>query len=154
MLWGFLIFAVVLEFLEFANIVYKGREGIETVMALIAGPIWFGVWVLQLGGSVAAFVILTYVIWRGTQDKQLIVGVTIAAVMVLVAVLAMRWNVVIGGQELSKTMQGLLSYTPPILGREGILAVVIVFTLPFVMLWGLTRLFPPWVPDQGQLPTK
>jgi Ni/Fe-hydrogenase subunit HybB-like protein len=145
LLWGFLIFAVVLEFLEFANIVYKGREGIETVMALIAGPIWFGVWVLQLGGSVAAFFILTYVIWRGTQDKQLIVGVTVSAVMVLVAVFAMRWNVVIGGQELSKTMQGLLSYTPPILDREGISAVVIVFTLPFFVLWGLTRLLPPWL---------
>ncbi|HEU5339499.1 MAG TPA: NrfD/PsrC family molybdoenzyme membrane anchor subunit [Sulfuricaulis sp.] len=157
LLWGFLIFAVVLEFLEFANIVYKGREGIETVMALIAGPIWFGVWVLQLGGSVAAFFILTYVIWRGTQDKQLIVGVTVSAVMVLVAVFAMRWNVVIGGQELSKTMQGLLSYTPPIFDREGISAVVIVFTLPFFVLWGLTRLFPPWLSHgrqtQGQIPS-
>lgn len=157
LLWGFLIFAVVLEFLEFANIVYKGREGIETVMALIAGPIWFGVWVLQLGGSVAAFFILTYVIWRGTQDKQLIVGVTVSAVMVLVAVFAMRWNVVIGGQELSKTMQGLLSYTPPIIDREGISAVVIVFTLPFFVLWGLTRLLPPWLSHgrqtQGQIPS-
>ena len=157
LLWGFLIFAVVLEFLEFANIVYKGREGIETVMALIAGPIWFGVWVLQLGGSVAAFFILTYVIWRGTQDKQLIIGVTVSAVLVLVAVFAMRWNVVIGGQELSKTMQGLLSYTPPIFDREGISAVVIVFTLPFFVLWGLTRLLPPWLSHgrqtQGQIPS-
>jgi len=141
---------VVLEFLEFANIVYKGREGIETVMELIAGPIWFGVWVLQLGGSVAAFLILTYVIWRGTQDKHLIIGVTVSAVMVLVAVFAMRWNVVIGGQELSKTMQGLLSYTPSIFDREGISAVVIVFTLPFFVLWGLTRLFPPWLPSARQ----
>ncbi|OGI50526.1 MAG: hypothetical protein A3E57_09245 [Candidatus Muproteobacteria bacterium RIFCSPHIGHO2_12_FULL_60_33] len=154
LLWGFLIFAMVLEFLEFANIVYKGREGIDTVMALIAGPLWFGVWVLQVGGSVMAFFILTYVIWRGTQDKHLVVGVTVSAVLVLLAVLAMRWNVVIGGQELSKTMQGLLVYVPPVWGREGVLIVATIFALPFGMLWGLTRLFPPWVPNQGQLPEK
>ena len=154
MLWGFLIFAVVLEFLEFANIVYKGREGVETVMALVAGPLWFSVWALQLGGSVAAFIILTYVIWRGTQDRQLVIGVTVAALLMLVSVLAMRWNVVIGGQELSKTMQGLLYFYPSFLGREGLLATMIVFALPFGMLWVLTRLFPPWVPDQGQLPSK
>jgi Ni/Fe-hydrogenase subunit HybB-like protein len=147
MLWGFLIFAMVLEFLEFANIVYKGREGVETIMALVAGPIWFSVWVLQVGGSVAAFFILTYVIWRGTQDRQLIIGVLVSAVLMLIAVLAMRWNVVIGGQELSKTMHGLLYFYPPVLGREGLLATVIVFALPFGMLWVLTKLLPPWLPD-------
>jgi Ni/Fe-hydrogenase subunit HybB-like protein len=147
MLWGFLIFAMVLEFLEFANIVYKGREGVETIMALVAGPIWFSVWVLQVGGSVAAFFILTYVIWRGTQDRQLIIGVLVSAVLMLIAVLAMRWNVVIGGQELSKTMHGLLYFYPPVLGREGLLATVIVFALPFGMLWVLTKLLPPWLPN-------
>jgi hypothetical protein len=150
MLWGFLIFAMVLEFLEFANIVYKGREGVETIMALVAGPLWFGVWVLQVGGSVAAFFILTYVIWRGTQDRQLVIGVTVSALLMLIAVLAMRWNVVIGGQELSKTMHGLLYFYPPMLGREGLLATSIVFALPFGMLWLLTRLFPPWLPDARQ----
>ena len=147
MLWGFLIFAMVLEFLEFANIVYKGREGVETIMALVAGPIWFSVWVLQVGGSVAAFLILTYVIWRGTQDRQLIIGVLVSAVLMLIAVLAMRWNVVIGGQELSKTMHGLLYFYPPMLGREGLLATIIVFALPFGMLWVLTKLLPPWLPN-------
>jgi predicted membrane protein len=72
----------------------------------------------------------------------------------LVSVLAMRWNVVIGGQELSKTMHGLIYFSPPLLGREGVLAVVTIFALPFGMLWGLTRLFPPWEPNQGQLPAK
>jgi Ni/Fe-hydrogenase subunit HybB-like protein len=147
LLWGFLIFALVLEFLKFANIVYKGREGVDTVIALVAGPLWYGVWVLQLGGSVTAFFILTYVIWRSTQDKTLVVGVTVSALLILVAVLAMRWNVVIGGQELSKTMQGLLYYVPPILGRESVLAVVAIFALPFGLLWVLTRLLPPWEPN-------
>jgi Ni/Fe-hydrogenase subunit HybB-like protein len=154
MLWGFLIFAMVLEFLEFANIVYKGREGVETTMALVAGPLWFSVWVLQVGGSVVAFFLLTYVIWRGTQDRQLVVGTVSASLLMLIAVLAMRWNVVIGGQELSKTMQGLLYYYPTFLGREGILASIVVFALPFGVLWVLTRLLPPWVQGESYAGSK
>jgi Ni/Fe-hydrogenase subunit HybB-like protein len=148
LLWGFLIFTMVLEFLEFANIVYKAKEGIETVMALVAGPLWFSIWVLQVGlGSLTPFFILTYVVWRGRPDGHLVAGVTVSALLILVAVLAMRWNVVIGGQELSKTMQGLVYYRPPILGRESLLAAATIFALPFGFLWVLTRLLPPWVPS-------
>jgi predicted membrane protein len=73
--------------------------------------------------------------------------VTVSALLILVAVLAMRWNVVIGGQELSKTMQGLLYYVPPILGRESVLTVAAIFALPFGLLWVPTRLLPPWEPN-------
>ena len=62
----------------------------------------------------------------------------------VIAVLAMRWNVVIGGQELSKTMKGLLTYRPELLGREGILTCLLLLAGPFVALWVLARLLPPW----------
>jgi formate-dependent nitrite reductase membrane component NrfD len=149
MLWGFLIFAVVLEFLEYINLVYKGREGIETVMHLVNGPLWFSVWILQVGlGSVVPFAILTYLIARNTQGKHLVIGLTVSAVLVLTAVLAMRWNVVIGGQDLSKTMMGLITYQPPFWGQEGLLTAATVFALPLGMLWVLTRVLPPWENDQ------
>lgn len=154
MLWGFLIFTIVLEFLEFANMVYKGREGVETIMALVAGPLWFSLGVLQMGFAVIAFLIMSYFMWRGTQDRQLVIGVTVSALLMLVSVLAMRWNVVIGGQELSKTMQGLLYFHPPFLGREGLLTMVTVFALPFGLLWVLTRLLPPWVPKLDHVPSR
>jgi Ni/Fe-hydrogenase subunit HybB-like protein len=152
LLWGFVIFTVVLEFLEFANMFYKARDGIETVKDLVAGPLWFSLWVVQAGGAVTAFVILTWVIWRGTLDRYLMVGVTTAAVLVLISVFAMRWNVVIGGQELSKTMKGLLVYVPEILGREGLLTGAALLILPFGALWVLTRLFSPWVPHREGTP--
>ena len=56
-------------------------------------------------------------IWRGTTGKALVVGVTVCAVLVLFSVFMMRWNVVIGGQEISKTGKGLLSYHLPV--RQG-----------------------------------
>jgi Ni/Fe-hydrogenase subunit HybB-like protein len=154
MLWGFLIFTIVLEFLEFANMVYKGREGVETIMALVAGPLWFSLGVLQMGFAVIAFFIMSYFMWRSTQDRQLVIGVTVSALLMLVSVLAMRWNVVIGGQELSKTMQGLLNFHLPLLGREGLLVMVTVFALPFGLLWVLTRLLPPWVPKLDHVPSR
>ena len=62
----------------------------------------------------------------------------------MVAVLAMRWNVVIGGQELSKTMKGLLTYYPQLVGRESLLTVLMLFIGPFVTLYLATQFLPPW----------
>ena len=63
------------------------------------------------------------------------------------SVFMMRWNVVIGGQEISKTGKGLLSYHLPMLGLEGLLTALLVMAAPFVVLYVATRLFPPWEND-------
>ena len=83
-------------------------------------------------------------IWRGTTGKALVVGVTLSACLVLFSVFMMRWNVVIGGQEISKTGKGLLSYHLPFLGKEGALVAIVLTLAPLAVLFGLTRLFPPW----------
>ena len=46
-LWGFIMFTLVLEGLEFANIVYKGREGIEMIMEYVTGPLLVPFFILQ-----------------------------------------------------------------------------------------------------------
>jgi predicted membrane protein len=79
-----------------------------------------------------------------------VVGVTVCAVLVLFSVFMMRWNVVIGGQEISKTGKGLLSYHLPLFGKEGALVAIALTLAPLVLLFGLTRLFPPWE-DQAHL---
>jgi predicted membrane protein len=56
----------------------------------------------------------------------------------------MRWNVVIGGQEIAKTGKGLLSYHPLFFGRESLLAAALLVAMPLVLLWIMVRLFPPW----------
>jgi predicted membrane protein len=61
----------------------------------------------------------------------------------------MRWNVVIGGQEISKTGKGLLTYHMPLLGHESFVSASILLIAPFVLLWVLVRLFPPWVDELG-----
>jgi len=83
-------------------------------------------------------------IWRGTTGKALIAGVTLSACLVLLSVFMMRWNVVIGGQEISKTGKGLLSYQMQWFGREGLLVSSLLLIAPLATLAGLIRLFPPW----------
>jgi len=144
-IWGFIMIAIALEALEFANIVYKGREGIEMIMEYVTGRLLIPYFVLQFAvGAITPFLVLSYMIWRGTTGQTLVVGVTLSACLVLFSVFMMRWNVVIGGQEISKTGKGLLFYQPHIFGKEGILVGVLLTIAPIVMLLGLTKLFPPW----------
>jgi predicted membrane protein len=144
-IWGFIMVALVLEGLEFANIVYKGREGVDMIMEYVTGPLLIPYFILQFAvGAFTPFLWLSYMIWRGTTGRALIVGVTACACLVLFSVFMMRWNVVIGGQEISKTGKGLLFYDLPIFGKEGVLMSAALIIAPFLVLVVLTRLFPPW----------
>ena len=144
-LWGFMMFTLLIEGVEFLSLVYRGREGVEVIMEFVKGPLIVPFFILQFGvGSVLPLAVITFMIWRGTSGTALVVGVTSSAILVLLAVLMMRYNVVIGGQEISKTAKGLLAYHPPIFGREGLLAAGIVLLVPMILLSVLVRLFPPW----------
>ena len=83
------------------------------------------------------------------KGRIFVIGATICALLVLMNVLMMRWNVVIGGQEIAKTGKGLLSYQMPLWGHESFISASILLIAPFVLLWVLTRLFPPWVDPPG-----
>jgi Ni/Fe-hydrogenase subunit HybB-like protein len=144
-LWGFMMFTLLIEGVEFLSLVYRGREGIDVILEFVTGPLIIPFFILQFGvGSVLPLAVITFLIWSGTSGKALIVGITGSAILVLLAVLMMRYNVVIGGQEISKTAKGLIAYHPPILGREGLLAAGIVLLIPLILLSVLVRLFTPW----------
>ena len=72
-------------------------------------------------------------------------GLYIAAgLLTLMGIFAMRWNVVIGGQLFSKSFLGYTSYKLAFATREGLLPSIGLLILPFVILWGLVKLLPPW----------
>jgi Ni/Fe-hydrogenase subunit HybB-like protein len=153
-LWGFAMLTIVLEGLEFANIVYKAREGIEMILAYVTGPLVIPFFVIQFAiGAVTPILILSYLIWRGTTGKALITGVTISALLVLLSVFMMRWNVVIGGQEIAKTGKGLLSYHMLIFHREGLLVAAALVAAPLGLLAVMVRLLPPWTERAAALPS-
>jgi hypothetical protein len=146
-LWAFLIVTLVIEALEYAEMLYRRIEGVEMVKQLIVGPISVGI-AIQVAFSVVPFVILTVLLARNVRGRALIGWMSFCSVLLMSAVLAMRWNVVIGGQELSKTAKGLITFTPPVWGREGVVWALSLLGGTFVLLWGMTRLLPPWEPVQ------
>lgn len=144
-IWSFIMVAFVLESLEFGSMVYKGREGIDMIMQYVTGPLLVPYFVLQFAiGAVTPLLWLTYMIWRGTTGRALVIGVTVSACLVLFSVFMMRWNVVIGGQEISKTGKGLLSYQLPFFGKEGALVAIILTLAPLGLLAVINKFFPIW----------
>jgi hypothetical protein len=76
------------------------------------------------------------------RDRVAHALIWISATMLLGQVLLMRWNVVIGGQLLSKSMRGFTDYFPGFWHREGLVMAAAIFTMPFVILYVFHRIVP------------
>lgn len=145
-LWGFMIVAISLELLEILSIAYKQTEEWEILHRLIEEKLFISYVVLQF----ATFSIVPFLFLAATALFKLRTRLThaliwTASVMLLVQVLLMRWNVVIGGQLLSKSMRGFASYFPRLWEKEGLVVATAIFTLPFLILYVFHRivsLFP------------
>jgi Ni/Fe-hydrogenase subunit HybB-like protein len=73
--------------------------------------------------------------------------------MILIGVLAMRWNVVIGGQLFSKSLRGVMGYKLEFAGVEGWFMGLILLSLPFIILTVLVKLFlSERLPTSGHTP--
>jgi predicted membrane protein len=76
----------------------------------------------------------------------------VSAVMILIGVLAMRWNVVIGGQLFSKSLRGVMGYKLEFAGVEGWFMGMLLLSLPFIILSVLVKLFlAERLPSGGQV---
>jgi predicted membrane protein len=68
--------------------------------------------------------------------------------MILMQVLLMRWNVVVGGQLMSKSERGATTFHPMWLEKEGILPAIIIMIAPVVILWIIGKILPFWMDDE------
>ena len=76
-----------------------------------------------------------------------------SSVLILIGVLAMRWNVVIGGQLFSKSLRGVMSYKMEFAGLEGWFMGAMLLALPFVILTVFVKLFlSERLPTEGHVP--
>ena len=142
-LWGFMIVAVALEMLEVMSIAYKQTEEWEILYLLIREKLFISYVVLQyLVFSLIPFLLLGINALFDLRDRVATVLLGTAATMLLVQVLLMRWNVVIGGQMVSKSMRGFTSYFPGMWEKEGLVVAAAIFTLPFFILWAFHKVIP------------
>ena len=148
-LWGFFILDFVFEMLEVFSHAYMATHHWHVLENLYWGPLYTTFWVLQVRiFSVIPFIVLGILCLFKLKDRIVLFLATIVSFMILIQVLLMRWNVVIGGQLMSNSTRGQVSFVPHWEGREGIIAAIIVMTAPWVILFILSKIFPLWLEDQ------
>ncbi len=59
----------------------------------------------------------------------------------------MRWNVVIGGQLVSKSYRGFTSFLPGIFEKEGLVVAALILIIPFLLLRQFDKVFPFFTTD-------
>jgi Ni/Fe-hydrogenase subunit HybB-like protein len=151
----YLLYAFVIDFslemLDLLHRVYEADESFKSLDFMVHTRLWGSHVVVQiLLGTVVpiALLALVQVARLGARARRALY--VAAGVLTLVGIFAMRWNVVIGGQLFSKSFLGYTSYKMGFATREGLLPAVALMVLPFLILWVLVRLLPPW-PESPEL---
>jgi len=153
-LWlgGFLSVNIVLEGLEVFSMFYEAEESWAIISRLISEKITFSYFGIQfMAGSVLPLFLLAVTALSRLEEKAKTLLGFFASSLVLIGVFAMRWNVVIGGQLISKSLRGFTSFTPPLFGINGIITSAVLMALPFALLALLIYFIPPW-PQEVKIP--
>ena len=145
----YLFFAFLIDFsLEMLDLIHRLYEADESLRALdfmVKTKLFVSQIVLQIVlGTLLPIVLLgaTQFRWLSARARRSIYAVS--GVLTLVGILAMRWNVVIGGQLFSKSFLGYTTYKMEFATREGLLPAIVIMILPFLILAVLLRVLPPW----------
>ena len=139
-----------LEMLDLLHRLYEADESLHTLDFMVQTRLYTSHILVQIVlGTLApiALLALTQVVALTEKARRGIYAV--AAVLTLVGIFAMRWNVVIGGQLFSKSFLGYTTYKMAFATREGLLPAILLMLLPFAILWALVKLLPPW-PAHGE----
>ncbi len=144
-LWGFFILDFVFEMLEIFTHFYMSTHHWHVLESLLWGPLHMTYWTLQVKiFSVIPFVLLGILSLVKLKDKVVLILAPICSLMILLQVLLMRWNVVVGGQLMSNSTRGQVSFRPEWLNREGIIPAIIIMMAPLIILYILGKIFPLW----------
>jgi predicted membrane protein len=144
----FLFYALVVdaavEGLDWIHRTYAAEEGFQVMQVMIREKLFY---TLNLGqatiGTLLPLVLLGSLQLLRQRVPELIRRRIIfgSSMMILVGVLAMRWNVVIGGQLFSKSLRGVMGYKLEFAGVEGWFMGLVLISLPFVILTVFVKLF-------------
>jgi len=134
-----------LEMLDLLQRIYEADESFRSLDFMVHTRLWTSQVVVQiLLGTVTPIVLLGLMQILKVSETARKRIYAIAGSLTVVGIFAMRWNVVIGGQLFSKSFLGYTTYKMAFATREGLLPAIALMILPFVILWVLLKLLPPW----------
>jgi Ni/Fe-hydrogenase subunit HybB-like protein len=138
-----------LEMVDLIHRIYEADESFHALDFMVHTQLFMSQIVLQMIVGTAipiGLLALTQVVkFRETFRRRVY---TLAASLTLIGIFFMRWNVVIGGQLFSKSFLGYTTYKMAFAEREGLLTAILLMILPFLILWGLMKLLPPWAEQE------
>jgi len=145
----YLFFAFLIDFsLEMLDLIHRLYEADESLRALdfmVKTRLFVSQIVVQIFlGTLLPIALLGIAQLRRVGDRGRRWIYACSGVLTLIGILAMRWNVVIGGQLFSKSFLGYTTYKLEFATREGLLPAIVIMILPFLILAVLLRLLPPW----------
>ena len=134
-----------LEMLDLVHRIYEADESFRALDFMVKTRLFTSQIVLQIGlGTLMPLAILAATQLLRLAPATRIRLYVIGSVLTLTGILAMRWNVVIGGQLFSKSFLGYTTYKMSFATREGMLPAILVMLLPLAILAVLIKLLPPW----------
>ena len=134
-----------LEMIDLIHRIYEADESFRALDFMVKTRLFTSQIVLQIIlGTLVPLGVLALTQLIQFRDKMRVRLYVTASVLTLVGILAMRWNVVIGGQLFSKSFLGYTSYKMGFATREGLLPALLVLLLPLGILAVLVKLLPPW----------
>jgi predicted membrane protein len=146
---SFLFYALIIDFslegLDFIHRLYESEESVEILAKLIFSKLVISLTVVQLLlGTLGPLIMLAVARFSKLPEELKRLVYVVAACLVQVGIFSTRWNVVIGGQLFSKSLRGLTVYKLEWSGAEGLFTGLGLLILPFVILWVLVKVLPPW----------
>jgi Ni/Fe-hydrogenase subunit HybB-like protein len=134
-----------LEMLDLLHRVYEADESFKSLDFMVRTQLFTSQIVFQifLGTLLPLGLLALTQLLKLTDAARKGLYVT-SGVLTLIGIFAMRWNVVIGGQLFSKSFLGYTTYKMGFATKEGLLPAIVLLVMPFVILWVLIRLLPPW----------
>lgn len=142
-LWGFFIVDFFLEGLEIAYVAYEHGHHWSVIGPLLSGPLYATFVIGQvLVLSVVPFLILGWITLFKPWGKGLLYLANLASLLLALQVLFMRFNVVVGGQLISKSDRGFTQFHFEFLTREGVVPALIILCAPFVVFYLISRFIP------------
>src|SRR5690349_21522573 len=144
----FLFYALVvdaaIEALDWIHRVYSAEEGFQVMQYMAREKLFY---TLNLGQATLGTAVPLLLLGSLQLLRKYVPELTrrrmyfSSALLILCGVLAMRWNVVIGGQLFSKSLRGVMSYKMEFAGLEGWFMGAVLLALPFIILTVFVKLF-------------
>jgi Ni/Fe-hydrogenase subunit HybB-like protein len=134
-----------LEMLDLIHRIYESDESFRSLDFMVHTRLFLSQVIIQIFlGTLAPIVLLAFTQVFKLSEALRKRTYALAGSLTMMGILAMRWNVVIGGQLFSKSFLGYTTYKMGFVAREGLLTAIFLSLLPLAILWVLVKLLPPW----------